>query len=162
MQSEKIISEDKLIDLIRDLKKKGKKTVTTNGTFDILHLAHINILNKAKSLGDILIVLVNSDSSVKMNKGPKRPIVPENERASMLAALECVDYVLIFNDERVGEVLLRLKPSIHFKGGTFIQERIQEEKRVMESIGGEFIFSGEIKGYSTTNIIEKVLEAYKE
>lgn len=161
MENKKIVEEKGLIKVIRDLKQKGKKVVTTNGTFDILHLAHINILKKAKSSGDILAVLVNSDASVKINKGPKRPIVPEQERASMLAALECVDYVMIFNDEKVKDLLLRLKPSIHFKGGTFIEKRIEEEKRVMESIGGKLILSEEIKGYSTTDTIKKILDSYK-
>jgi len=135
--------------------------VTTNGSFDILHLAHVKILEKAKSLGDILVVLLNSDASVKRNKGSDRPIVPESERAEMLASLECIDYVMLFEEDEVHEPLSRLKPSIHAKGGSFIPERVKKEQEVMESNGGKWVNFNLISGFSTTNVIKKVLDTYK-
>lgn len=140
---------------------KDKKIVTTNGTFDILHLAHIHILEKAKSFGDILIVLLNSDESVKKNKGPSRPIIPEKERAEMLASLNCVDFIILFKEDKPLNLLKEIQPNIHAKGGTFIEERIKEEKDLLESWGGEFRNFELEEGYSTTNIIEKILNNHK-
>lgn len=158
--SQKIKQEAELVKIISELKSKGKAVVTTNGTFDILHTAHVKILEKAKSLGNVLVVLVNSDASVKRNKGPKRPIVPEKERAEMIASLECVDYVMIFDEDEVVGPLSRLKPSIHAKGGTFIPERVRKEQEVMKLNNGRWVSFEEIKGYSTTKLIEKVVEVY--
>ena len=139
----------------------NKKMVTTNGSFDILHVGHLRILQQAKALGDVLLVLVNSDSSVKENKSDKRPIISEKERMEMLAGLACVDYVLIFDEKKALDPLRKIKPDVHVKGGTYIPERIQEEKDLVESWGGKHICLGEIAGYSTTNIIEKIREVYK-
>ncbi|MBT3304721.1 adenylyltransferase/cytidyltransferase family protein [Candidatus Woesearchaeota archaeon] len=158
----KIYSQQELAEVIAKLKQEGKKVVTTNGTFDILHLAHVKILEKANELGDVLVVLVNSDSSVRENKGPNRPIVPQEERMQMLASLECVDYVTWFDEQEVVEPLARLKPSIHAKGGTYIQERVAKEQEVMKENKGEWINFEVVEGYSTTNVIEKVLDVYKK
>jgi rfaE bifunctional protein nucleotidyltransferase chain/domain len=136
--------------------RTNKKLVTTNGTFDIMHIAHVKTLEEAKKLGDKLLVLVNSDSSVKLNKDPSRPIIPEEERIEMLAALECVDYVLLFEDKEVQSTLEKVKPDIHVKGGTFIPERVASEKALVESWGGKHICLVEIPGYSTTDIIKKI------
>ena len=141
--------------------RMNKKLVTTNGSFDILHVGHLRILQQAKALGDVLLVLVNSDSSVKENKSDKRPIISEKERMEMLAGLACVDYVLIFDEKKALAPLRKIKPDVHVKGGTYIPERIQEEKDLVESWGGKHICLGEIAGYSTTNIIEKIREVYK-
>ena len=141
--------------------RMNKKLVTTNGSFDILHVGHLRILQQAKALGDVLLVLVNSDSSVKENKSDKRPIISEKERMEMLAGLACVDYVLIFDEKKALDPLRKIKPDVHVKGGTYIPERIQEEKDLVESWGGKHICLGEIAGYSTTNIIEKIREVYK-
>jgi len=143
---------------IKDVPKirEGKALVTTNGTFDLLHVAHLKILQKAKKKGDLLLVLVNSDASVKLNKGQSRPIIPEQERMEMLAGLDCVDYIILFNDKEVINTLEKVKPNIHVKGGTFIPERVAGEKSLVESWGGQHICLGEIPGYSSTNILEKI------
>ena len=153
-QSKKIIA-------IEDIPRirQGKTLVTTNGTFDILHLAHVKILQEAKKKGDLLLVLVNSDSSVKVNKGPSRPIITEKERMEMLASLECVDYVLKFDTKEVLTPLEQIKPNVHVKGGTHILERIKAEKDLVESYGGLHLCLGQIGNYSTTDIIEKIRES---
>ncbi len=151
----KTLKELKLI--VNEL-KNTKKIATTNGSFDILHIGHVNILQRAKELCDVLIVLVNSDRSIKELKGPSRPIIPENERAEMLAALECVDYVIIFDDNKPINILKELKSDMHIKGGTFEPERIREEKELIESWGAKHITLPLIEGYSTTNIINKLME----
>jgi len=157
---EKLKSREDVLKLIEDLKAQGKKVVTTNGSFDILHGAHVQILEKAKEQGDVLLVLLNSDSSIRENKGPKRPIIPEAERAFMLAALGCVDHIMVFSDAKVINVLKDLKPSVHVKGGTFIPERIKEEKELVESLGGKYVLLENIEGLSTTNIINKIMSSY--
>ena len=104
-------------------KKQGKKIATTNGSFDLLHLGHIDILQKAKSFADVLIVLINSDSSIKKLKGEKRPIISEQHRASMLSGLESVDYVTIFSKDNPLHLISEIKPDLHIKGGTFFPEK---------------------------------------
>jgi len=158
MTNYKIKIAEEIGKIARELRKKEKIIVTTNGSFDILHYAHINLLEKAKNEGDALIVLLNSDSSVKKFKGEDRPIIPEQERARMLAALQCVDYVVIFNEDKPLKLLEIIKPHKHMKGGTFIEERIKEEKELLESWGGEFKNLEIEEGFSTTNIINKILE----
>ena len=116
----KIKTIEEILEICSKLKSEGKKIVTTNGSFDVLHAAHVRILEKAKQEGDILIVLLNSDSSIKKLKGPNRPIINEKERAYMIASLECVDYALIFNEDNPLEILRQIKPHKHVKGGTFV------------------------------------------
>ena len=136
--------------------RSGKKLVTTNGSFDVLHVGHLRILQEAKRQGDILLVLVNSDASVKLNKGVLRPIVPEIERMEMLSGLACVDYVLKFDEKEVLSLLEKIKPNVHVKGGTFLPERVATEKALVESFGGKHICLPEHIGYSTTNIIQRI------
>jgi len=150
-----------LKELLKTFKQKNKKIVTTNGSFDLIHRAHIQLLKKAKVLGDILIVLLNLDASVKKNKGKDRPIIPEQERAEMLASLKYVDYVIIFEEDTPLSILKELLPDIHVKGGSFLPERTKAEKELLESWGGEFKTFELEEGYSTTNIIKKILNIYK-
>ena len=147
----KIISIKEILNL-----RKNKTLVTTNGSFDILHVGHLRILKAAKEMGDILLVLVNSDMSVKLNKGKERPIINLSERMELLAGLECVDYVLPFNEKEVLYILEKIKPDIHVKGGTFIPERVQKEKDLVEEHGGKHECLGKIGNFSTSNIIEKI------
>lgn len=135
------------------IKVQGKKIVSTNGCFDILHLGHIRYLQEAKRLGDVLFVGINSDRSVKEIKGPTRPIQSQEARAEILAALECVDYVCIFDESTPEELLKRLKPNIHVKGGDYSGVEIPE-KKVVESLGGTVKFLNFTEGYSTTKILE--------
>jgi len=159
---EKIKSREELLLLIEQLKQQGKRIVTTNGTFDILHTAHLHFLEQARSLGDVLIVLVNDDASVKRFKGEKRPILNENERTLHLAYLTPVDYVSLFPEDNPLDYLKRIKPHFHVKGGTFIPERIREEKELVESWGGQFLTFPLEEGFSTTNIIQKIIDVHKD
>ena len=156
----KLKSKEELKSIVEALKKQNKKIVTTNGTFDILHIAHLRLLEKAKSLGDVLIVLVNSDSSVKRFKGDKRPIIPEQERAEFLSHLNSIDYITIFSEDKPLNLLKEIKPNIHVKGGSFISERIKEEKELLKSWNGQLKNFDLEPGYSTTKIIQKILDAY--
>jgi len=156
----KIKSQEEITKIVEKLKKQSKTIVTTNGSFDIVHSAHVNLLEKAKEQGDILIVLLNSDSSIKKNKGPKRPIIPENERAHLLAGLQSVDYVVIFNEDTPLKILEKIKPNIHVKGGSVEQSRISDEQSLLSKWKGKFIQLPLEQGLSTTNIIKKILESH--
>lgn len=161
MAKEKIKTLEELKEIIKNLKKQNKKIVTTNGVFDILHLGHVKYLQEAKKLGDILIVAINSDSSVKQIKGPKRPINNQEARAEVLSALEFVDYVVIFNETNPVKILSEIKPNIHVKGGDYKINQIIE-KNVVEKNNGKIVLIPEIKGYSTTDLINKILDNYKK
>ena len=155
MSREKIKSMQELEMTLRNAKNDGKKTVTTNGIFDILHIGHIKYLQEAKKLGDLLIVALNSDVSTRKLKGNSRPINAENDRAEVVAALGCVDYVTIFNEDNPIKILSILKPSIHVKGGDYDISKIVE-KDVVEKNGGKIVLIPMVKGYSTTKIIERM------
>ena len=136
-------------------REHGKKVVFTNGCFDIFHVGHSRYLMDASRYGDILIVAVNSDSSVKKLKGPERPIVSENERMELLAALECVSYVVKFDEDTPIELIKTLKPDIITKGGDYKPEEVVG-KEIVEAYGGEVIICPFVDGKSTTNIIKKI------
>ncbi len=154
---DKIKTQDEIIKLSENLKQQGKTLVTTNGSFDLLHYAHVNLLNKAKREGDILIVLLNSDSSIKKFKGETRPIIPQKERALMLEALECVDYITIFDEDKPLSLIEKIKPHKHVKGGSFIPERITEEKSLLAKWNGQFKSFELEEGFSTTTITNQIL-----
>ncbi len=135
--------------------------VFTNGCFDILHRGHIECLRKAKSLGDVLIVGLNSDSSVRKIKGEKRPIVSQNDRAEILASLEMVDYVLTFQETTPFKVISRLVPDVLVKGGDYTKDNIVGNK-IVESGGGRVITVKPVPGRSTQNIIKKIVDNYGE
>ena len=157
----KIKTLKQLIPIIKKLKSQNKKIATTNGVFDILHLGHAKYLEQAKKLGDILIVGVNSDSSVKQNKGDKRPINSEKSRIGVLAALESVDYVFLFNEKHPRKWLEILKPNIHVKAGDYKLSQVIE-KNVVEKNNGKVVLIPMLKGYSTTKLIKKILNAYQK
>lgn len=156
----KIKSESALRKIIASLKKRGKTVVFTNGCFDILHRGHIMFLKKAKSLGDVLIVAVNSDRSVKRIKGPLRPINSQKDRALVLSFLELVDYVTIFDELDPGDLIKKIRPDILIKGGDWKKDKI---------VGGDFVASrgGRVysipleKGYSTTQLITNIVKRPK-
>jgi D-glycero-D-manno-heptose 1,7-bisphosphate phosphatase len=145
----KIIPKEKLKDLVEKL--KDKKTVTINGTFDILHLGHEEILKEAKEQGDVLIVGLNSDSSVKQNKGPNRPLNNEQARAKMLANFKFVDYITIFGEETPLELLEIIKPAVHVNGSDYGESCIEAE--TVKKHGGKIYIVNLIQGYSTTRLI---------
>lgn len=152
---EKIIPKDKVAQVSEQLHKSGKKIITTNGCFDLLHLGHISYLDEARRLGDVLIVGLNSDSSVKKLKGPNRPICDEKTRAKQVAGLEAVDYVTVFEEDTPEALLALIKPSIHVKGGDYLPQNLPEAK-VVERYGGKVQCLSMIEGYSTTKLIEKM------
>ena len=137
------------------LKNAGKRTVFTNGCFDILHIGHTRYLYAARELGDCLIVAVNSDVSVKSIKGPQRPIIKENDRAEMLAALGCVDMVVMFDEDTPYETLKVLVPDILVKGGDWKEEDIVGAN-IVKNAGGEVKRIAFVEGSSTTDIIERI------
>jgi D-beta-D-heptose 7-phosphate kinase/D-beta-D-heptose 1-phosphate adenosyltransferase len=151
----KIKTIEELEKIVKDLKKEGKKIVFTNGCFDLLHMGHIRLLYEARKYGDVLIVGINSDSSVRKLKGEGRPITGEHERAELLAALSAVDYVTIFDEETPEEVLRRLRVHVHVKGGDYAAESLPEA-RVVRQYGGKIVLLPYIEGYSTSAIIAKV------
>mgnify|MGYP001608442508 CR=1 FL=1 len=158
----KLKSKEEIKEIAEKLKANGKTIVTTNGSFDILHPAHISLLEKAKKEGDVLIVLLNSDLSVKKFKGEKRPILNEKDRAALLSALEAVDYVVLFEEDTPLALLQKIKPHKHVKGGSFIEERIKQERELLEIWKGKLISFPLEEGYSTTNIIDKILSAHSK
>jgi D-beta-D-heptose 7-phosphate kinase/D-beta-D-heptose 1-phosphate adenosyltransferase len=138
-------------------KRNGRRIVFTNGCFDLLHPGHIGSLEQARALGDVLIVGLNSDASVRELKGAGRPVLPERERAEILAALECVDAVVIFDQPTPREVIARLLPDVLVKGGDWPGDRIVGRQEV-EAAGGRVISVPVVPGYSTTAILRKIRE----
>jgi D-beta-D-heptose 7-phosphate kinase/D-beta-D-heptose 1-phosphate adenosyltransferase len=148
-----------LVGIRKELKQKSEKVVFTNGCFDIIHAGHVDYLIKAKACGDILIVGLNSDSSVREIKGKNRPIVSENERAFILSQLKPVDYVVLFNEPTPLQLIEQLIPDVLVKGADWAIENIVG-RDIVESNGGEVKTINFITDQSTTNIIERVLAAY--
>lgn len=142
------------------LQKDGKRVVFTNGVFDILHIGHLTYLEEAGNLGDILVVGVNSDASVKVNKGDKRPINSQKNRAYVLLGTKFVDYAVIFDEKTPEKLLDILKPDVHVKGGDYKKEDLPETK-IVEGNGGEVKILSFVDNVSTTQIINKIIEAYK-
>jgi rfaE bifunctional protein nucleotidyltransferase chain/domain len=157
---EKIKTIQELQPLLEILRATGKKIVFTNGCFDILHTGHTRYLAIARSFGDILVVAVNSDPSVRTIKGEKRPINAQAERAETLAALGSVDYVTIFDEPDPYRVISALKPDVLVKGGDWPIEKIIG-RNVVEARGGKVVNVPYLDGASTTGIIDKILKTYK-
>ena len=151
----KILEVDELVEILKEERKKGKKIVFTNGCFDIFHVGHSRYLRQASTYGDILVVGVNSDSSVKRLKGPERPIISEDERMELLADLESVSYVVKFDEDTPYELIKKLQPDIITKGGDYKPEEVVG-KDIVEANGGEVIICKLVEGKSTTNIITKI------
>lgn len=161
----KIMTRDELRSFVEGKREQGYVLVTTNGTFDLLHVGHVKNLEEAKSLGDVLIVAVNSDESVKSYKGLDRPFLPAEERAYMLAALNCVDAVCIMDEVDVAKPLIELvKPDFHVKGKQYEGKCLEQE--IVLATGGVMHFAEMIAGISTTDVartvVEKVLAAKRE
>lgn len=155
----KIKNRDVLSRIVAGLRERGKKIVFTNGCFDLLHAGHVKYLQKARSLGDCLVLGLNSDASVRRLKGEKRPLIGEEERAHILAALDCIDYVTLFDEDTPLELIRALKPDILAKGGDYTADAVVG-KDVVEAYGGRVELVSFVDGKSTTNIIERVLELY--
>jgi rfaE bifunctional protein nucleotidyltransferase chain/domain len=142
--------------LVARERNKGKTIVLANGCFDLIHAGHIRYLREAKKLGDILVVALNSDSSVRKLKGRGRPILPERERAEILASFYDVDYLIIFDEPNVENILLALKPDIHAKGSDYTKKSVPEREIVL-GYGGKIAIAGGPKIRSTSQVIPRIL-----
>jgi len=154
----KIVSQDDLIQAIAREKDHGRCVVFTNGCFDLLHPGHVRCLAQARALGDVLVVAVNSDRGVRGNKGPERPLVPEQDRAEVLAALSSVDYVTIFDEPTPRELIARVLPNVLVKGADWALDEVAGRKEV-EAAGGRVISVPIAQGYSTTSLLQKIRKA---
>ncbi len=152
-----VLRRDNVAEFVRNLQKSGKTIVATNGCFDILHVGHVRYLQKTKSFADYSIVLLNSDKSVKSIKGEDRPINNENDRAEILCALTCVDYVVLFDEDSPRDLLDEIKPDVYTKGADYTMETLPEaDIMIKNSTKVEFIDF--VQGKSTTNVINKIKE----
>lgn len=149
------VKREDLKNLLKKLRKDGKTIVTTNGCFDILHVGHVRYLEETKKHGDILIVALNSDKSVKSIKGEDRPINNELDRAEVLNALESVDYVVLFDEDSPANLLAEIKPDVHTKGADYNIDTLPEAKIIIDN-GGRLEFIQFVPGKSTTSTIEKI------
>ena len=141
-------------------RKKGKIIVLANGGFDLVHAGHVRYLEAAKKKGDILIVALNSDSSIRKLKGQGRPILPQRERAEILSAFACVDFITIFNEPNVENILMALKPNVHAKGSDYTKKTVPERETVL-AYGGRIAIAGGPKIRSTSEVIPRILAKIK-
>ena len=153
--SEKLKTLDELTAITAKVKSTGKKIVLTNGCFDILHRGHVHLLREAKKYGDVLVVALNSDRSVKTIKGPTRPVLPQEERIELIAAMEPVDYVVVFDEADPYEVISQLRPDVLAKGGDWSKDKIIGSD-IVEQNGGTVAVIPYLKGFSSTEIIERI------
>ena len=150
-----ILSREELVARINAERKNGSRVVLANGCFDVLHVGHVRYLAGARELGDVLVVGVNSDEQVARLKGPGRPILPASERAELVAALESVTYVTVFDEPTVEELLLALKPDVHAKGTDYTEDSVPE-RDVVRSFGGRVAIVGDPKDHSTSAILARL------
>lgn len=150
-----ILSREELVTRINAGRENGSRVVLANGCFDVLHVGHVRYLAGARELGDVLVVGVNSDEQVARLKGPGRPVLPANERAELVAALESVTYVTVFDEPTVEELLLALKPDVHAKGTDYTEDSVPE-RDVVRSYGGRVAIVGDPKDHSTSAILSRV------
>ena len=150
-----ILTREELSERIASARASGARIVLANGCFDVLHVGHVRYLAGARELGDILVVGINSDEQVAIQKGAGRPVLPANERAEIVSALESVTYVTIFYEPTVEQLLLALKPDVHAKGTDYTTESVPE-RDVVRSYGGEVAIVGDPKDHSTTEIIARL------
>ncbi len=150
-----VLRKENVAGFVRNLQKSGKTVVATNGCFDILHVGHVRYLQKTKSFADYSIVLLNSDKSVKSIKGPSRPINNQDDRAEILCALSCVDYVVMFDENSPGALLDEIKPDVYTKGADYTMETLPEAD-IMRKNNTRVEFIEFVQGKSTTNTINKI------
>lgn len=155
MNDERVLDRTTVIDRVRAARDRGLTVVLANGCFDVLHAGHVRYLDAAKAIGDILVVGINSDEQVARLKGVGRPLLPESERAEIVAALSAVDLVTIFSEPTVAELLLAIKPDIHAKGTDYTEDTVPE-RDVVRSFGGRTAIVGDPKDHSTSELIRRV------
>ena len=150
-----ILRRDELVERVAAARETGARIVLANGCFDVLHVGHVRYLAGARELGDVLVVGINSDEQVAVQKGDGRPVLPASERAEIVAALESVSFVTIFNEPTVEELLLALKPDVHAKGTDYTTDTVPE-RDVVRSYGGQVAIVGDPKDHSTSEIIARL------
>ena len=153
--SGKLKTLDELIEIAAQARRNGKSVVFTNGCFDILHRGHVHVLRQAKAAGDLLIVAINSDQSVKAIKGPTRPVAAEIDRLELIAAMEMVDYVILFDEPDPSKLITAIKPNVLAKGGDWGADEVVCAD-IVERQGGRVLLVPYLKGYSTTEMIERI------
>lgn len=153
--SQRILDRDRLIERVVLARKGGARIVFANGCFDVLHVGHVRYLEAAKALGDLLIVGINSDEPTRRLKGEGRPLMPEDQRAEIISSFEVVDFVTVFDEPTVAELLLALKPDIHAKGTDYTEDSVPE-RDVVRSFGGQVAIVGDPKDHSSSEIIDKI------
>ncbi len=153
--TDRIVTRERIGDLVADLRAAGRRVVFTNGVFDLLHPGHVRYLKAARALGDALIVGLNADASVRRNKGPARPITPEAERAEVLAGLEMVDAVVLFDEDTPAQIIGAVQPDVLVKGADWPADQIVGRDTV-EGRGGRVVRIPVEEGYSTTAIVERI------
>lgn len=151
----KVVRREDIVKLVREIQSQGQTVVATNGCFDILHVGHVRYLQKTKSFADFSLVLLNSDKSVKSIKGPTRPINNELDRAEILCALSCVDFVVLFDEDSPRNLLDEIKPDVYTKGADYTMETLPEAD-IMQKNGTKVEFIEFVQGKSTTNTIEQL------
>jgi len=161
LKLKKLYTLPQLKKIIAEQKKKGERIVLANGCFDLIHAGHIRYLKESRKKGDVLVVALNSDSSVRRLKGKGRPILGEKERAEILSSFSFVDYLTFFGELTVEKVLLALKPDIHAKGSDYTKETVPE-KEVVKSYGGRVAITGGPKIRSTSQLIKRIMSMMKE
>ena len=150
-----LIERNLIVETCKEIRQSGKEIVFTNGCFDIIHVGHVRYLTTAKSFGDILIIGLNSDESVKILKGENRPINNEKDRAEVLLGLKAVDYVVLFGERTAENLVSEIRPDIYVKGGDYTVDKIPEAK-IVQSYGGKVELVQFVAGHSTTNILKKL------
>jgi D-beta-D-heptose 7-phosphate kinase/D-beta-D-heptose 1-phosphate adenosyltransferase len=159
---QKIVALSRLLALREDWKRKKKTVIWTNGCFDLLHIGHVTYLQEARRLGDILVVGVNSDRSYRQWKNRPGPIQPAEHRAALVAALECVDYVVIFDEPSPAGILREFRPDVFVKGGDYSLESVDpHERRTVEAAGGRVHICEMVTGVSTSALIRRILDLYR-
>ncbi len=157
----KIVSRPKLAKIIAELKKKGKKVVFANGCFDLLHVGHTRFLKAARAKGDVLVLGLNSDSSVRKLKGRGRPLVNQKERAEIISEFRFIDYIVIFNELTVDKTLKILRPTYHAKGTDYTVNTVPE-REMSKKLGIKTIIAGDPKDHSTKDLIKAILGKYRK
>lgn len=156
----KVVSLSRLVRVRENARKQGQKAVFTNGVFDLLHRGHVDYLQRARALGDLLIVGLNTDSSTRQIKGFLRPLIKQADRAAVLSALECVDYIVLFNEDTPARLIARLLPDILVKGADYKEKDIVGAEAV-KARGGKVVRIKYLRGYSTTRLIQSILRRFR-
>lgn len=155
MSVEKISTIEGIVARVAKERSAGRTVALANGVFDLLHVGHVRYLQDAKRLADVLVVAVNSDASTRVYKGPGRPVIPEIERAEMVAALACVDWVLVFDAPDVRGILRALRPDVHVKGTDYTAQTVPERDEVL-AYGGRVAIAGDPKDHSSSEILKRM------